>query len=59
MTERELLELDYDDYMMECYRVLNKNKELLDLQPHEISFTEALWVRRYYMYKVGQYEISN
>ena len=59
MNEKELLELDYDDYMMECYRVLNKNKESLNLQPYEIIFMEASWVRRYYMYKVGQYEISN
>lgn len=58
-TERELLDLPYEDYIAVCHQVALRNHAFLGDDPALWVLLEAGWERRYWMAKNGRWEYAN
>jgi hypothetical protein len=53
-----IFELPFDDYMNSCYNhAIESGFFRLFPEIECLAFAQALWARRYWMYKNGSYEI--
>ena len=58
-TERELLALPWEDYIAVCWAHARPTFKLLAPDQAALILMEALWARRYWMAKCGQWEFSD